>query len=79
MEAIVTPVADAYVSTAHPDANYGTEPTLRADATPKIRSYLRFRLRRRLRVTSLRARLRLWSRTGDLAGYSVHPVSSELG
>jgi hypothetical protein len=44
MHAVVTPVADAYVSTAHPDANYGTEATLRADATPKIRSYLRFRL-----------------------------------
>ena len=40
VEAVVTPVADAYVSTAHRDANYGTEPTLRADATPKIRSYL---------------------------------------
>jgi hypothetical protein len=67
-------VADAYVSTAHPDANYGTEATLRADATPKIRSYLRFRLPESGRV--IRAELRLWSPTGDLAGYSVHPVSS---
>jgi hypothetical protein len=24
-----TPVTDAYVSTAHPDMNYGTTPTLR--------------------------------------------------
>ena len=74
MHAVVTPVADAYVSTAHPDANYGTEATLRADATPKIRSYLRFRLPESGRV--IRAELRLWSPTGDLAGYSVHPVSS---
>ena len=74
MHAVVTPVADAYVSIAHPDANYGTEATLRADATPKIRSYLRFRLPESGRV--IRAELRLWSPTGDLAGYSVHPVSS---
>ena len=53
VEAVFTPVADTYVSTAHPDANYGTEPTLRADATPKIRSYLRFRLQR-CRVESCR-------------------------
>jgi hypothetical protein len=78
VEAIVTPAADAYVSTAHPDANYGTEPTLRADATPKIRSYLRFRLDGASGHV-LKARLRLWSRTGGLAGYSVHPVSSGWG
>ena len=75
VEAVVTPVADAYVSTAHRDANYGTEPTLRADAMPKIRSYLRFRLPESSgRI--VRAELRLWSRSGDLAGYSVHPVPS---
>jgi hypothetical protein len=75
VEVVVTPVADAYVSTAHPDANYGTEPTLRADATPKIRSYLRFRLPE-LSGRIVRAHLRLWSPTGDLAGYWVHPVTS---
>jgi hypothetical protein len=74
-EVSFTPVADAYVSTAHPDANYGSEPTLRADATPKIRSYLRFRLDG-LSGRVVKAKLRLWSPTGDLAGYSVHPVSS---
>ena len=63
------------VSTAHRDANYRTEPTPRADATPKIRSYLRFRLPESSgRI--VRAELRLWSRSGDLAGYSVHPVTS---
>jgi hypothetical protein len=74
LQAVVTPVADAYVSSAHPDANYGTEATLRADATPKIRSYLRFRLPESGRI--IRAELRLWSPTGDLAGYWVHPVTS---
>lgn len=70
-----TPVADAYVSTAHPDTNYGTMPTLRVDATPRIRTYLRFRLGR-LSGRLMKAELRLWSRTGDLVGYSVHPVAS---
>ena len=70
MHAVVTPVADADVSTAHPDANHGTEATLRADATPKIRSYLRFRLPESGRV--IRAELRLWSdrRPGRLLGPS---------
>ena len=75
VKASFTPVADTYVSTAHPDANYGTEPTLRADAIPKIRSYLRFHLPE-LSGRIVRAQLRLWSPTGDLAGYSVHPVTS---
>jgi hypothetical protein len=70
-----TPVADAYVSTAHPDTNYGTMPTLRVDATPRIRTYLRFRLDR-LSGQIMKAELRLWSPTGNLAGYSVHPVTS---
>jgi hypothetical protein len=78
VEAVFTPVADTYISTAHPDANYGTEPILRADATPKIRSYLRFRLDG-VSGHVMKARLRLWSPTGDLAGYSVHPVSSGWG
>lgn len=76
MEAVVTPVADTYVSTAHRDANYGTEPTLRVDATPRIRSYLRFRVPE-VSGRIVGAQLRLWSPTGDLAGYSVHPVTSE--
>ena len=74
-EVTFTPVADAYVSTAHPDAKYGSEPTLRADATPKIRSYLRFHLDG-LSGRVVKAKLRLWSPTGALAGYSVHPVTS---
>jgi hypothetical protein len=75
-ETMYTPAADAYVSTAHPATNYGTMPTLRADATPKIRSYLRFRLNGLSGRRVVKAELRLWSRTGDLVGYSVHPTIS---
>ncbi len=42
-ETTYTPVADAYVSTAHPDTTYGTMPTPCVDATPRIQTYLRFR------------------------------------
>lgn len=74
-ETVVTPEVDAYVSTAHPAANYGMAPTLRADASPRIRSYLRFRLDGLSGRRVVRARLRLWSRSGDLDGYTVRPVA----
>ncbi|HEY7606729.1 MAG TPA: DNRLRE domain-containing protein [Actinomycetes bacterium] len=70
---VYTAEADSYVSKAHPSTSYGSAVALRTDATPRIYSYLRFRLDGRSgRV--VRARLRLWSSTGSLAGYSVHPV-----
>ena len=72
---VFAPEVDAYVSTAHPDANYGMAPILRADATPKIRSYLRFRLTG-LSGRVVRAELRLWSPIGDLTGFTVHPVAN---
>jgi hypothetical protein len=74
-ERVYNPTVDAYVSTAHPDTNYAATPILRADATPKIRSYLRFRLND-LSGRVVRAELRLWSKTGDLTGYAVHRVAS---
>jgi hypothetical protein len=72
-ETVYTAEADTYVSKAHPSANYGNAVALRTDATPRIYSYLRFRLDGRSgRV--VRARLLLWSSTGSLAGYSVRRV-----
>ena len=68
------PVADAWVSTAHPDTNYGGQPTLRTRGIPKIRSYLRFDLHG-LSGQVARATLHLWARTASPAGYHVHPVS----
>jgi hypothetical protein len=75
-ERVYTPAGDAYVSAAHPDTNYGTLPVLRADASPRIRSYLRFRLDDLPGRRVVRAELRLWSGTGDLSGISVHPIAS---
>jgi hypothetical protein len=74
-ERVYTAEADTYVTTAHPNANFGTATILRSDSTPKIRSYLRFRLHG-LAGRIVRAELRLWSRTGDVVGYAVHSVAS---
>src|ERR687884_1758194 len=37
-----TPVADAYVSSADPGANYGSATRLEVEGSPTVRSYLRF-------------------------------------
>ena len=39
-----TVAEDAFVDASNPDTNYGTSPSIRADASPDIRSYLRFNL-----------------------------------
>ena len=64
------------MTTPNPATNYGTLPVLRTDASPRIRSYLRFRLNDLGGRRVVRAELRLWSRTGDLTGISVHPLTS---
>jgi len=69
------PVADTWVSTAHPDTNYGGQPTLRTRGIPKIRTYLRFDLHG-LSGRITRATLHLWARTANPTGYQVHPVSN---
>jgi hypothetical protein len=68
------PVADTWVSTAHPETNYGGQPVLRTRGIPKIRSYLRFDLHG-LSGQVTRATLHLWARTSSSAGYHVHPVA----
>jgi acid phosphatase type 7 len=69
-----TPIADTWVSTAHPDTNYGGRPILRTRGVPKVRTYLRFNLHG-LSGQVTRATLHLWARTASSAGYRVHPVA----
>lgn len=66
----VRPVADAYVSSATPSANYGSSKSLRVDTSPIVRSYLRFDLRA-VSGTVTSARLTLFAATASTAGYSV--------
>jgi hypothetical protein len=68
-------VADTYVSAGNPTANYATITLLRTDASPEIRSYLRFNVQGLTGPVS-RATLRLWARTTSGVGYQVRSVSN---
>lgn len=70
---LVPAAADAYVSTAHADSNYGEAGVLRMDRKPQLVGLLRFELGDPLReVRSAAVRLRLVS--GDGAALRVRPV-----
>lgn len=70
-----TPVADSYVSSARPDANYGGSTILKVDGSPILRGYLRFDVRGLTDpVKSATLRLHSYSSTGT--GVRVHPVAS---
>lgn len=70
----LTPEADAYVYQSKPSQNFGQSTSLRADASPIMRSYLRFDL---TSVSSpvTRATLRLYAQSSHRTGYEVHPVA----
>ena len=64
------PQADAYVRSDFPTANNGTSTTLRLDASPTIRTYVRFNVSG-LSGTVTKALLRL-AATSSGSGYDVH-------
>jgi hypothetical protein len=68
-------VADAYVSRAKEDRNFGASPALRTSSSPRLeRSYLRFAVTQLPgEVTS--ARLRLYAETASRSGYAVRTVA----
>jgi hypothetical protein len=68
------PVADAYANEGSPTTNYGTSPALRADATPLVRSYLRFNLQG-LSGTVTRVTLRIFTNSSSSTGYEVRNVT----
>ncbi|HEX8992477.1 MAG TPA: DNRLRE domain-containing protein [Anaerolineales bacterium] len=70
-----TPVADAYVSHAHPSTNYGASQVLRADASPIVRSYIRFVVAGLNGSQVQSARLRLYANNSSAAGFSVRTLS----
>jgi hypothetical protein len=68
------PIADSYTDASAPAANRGKATTLRVDASPVVRSYLRFS------VTGLGgpvtgATLRLWANGAQSTGYDAYSVS----
>jgi hypothetical protein len=68
------PVADAYVNEGSPGSNYGGLMTLRADATPVVRSYLRFDVQG-LTGTITRVTLRVFTNSSSSTGYEVRNVA----
>jgi hypothetical protein len=69
-----TPVADAYVYSVNPTTNFGGLSVLRADASPDMRSYLRFQLQG-LTGNVQRVTLRVFANTASTSGINIHAVS----
>ena len=70
-----TSLADAYVNADSPSTNYGSSTTLRVDAAPDVRSYLRFNVQG-LNGTVTRATLRVFANSASSQGCSAHSVSN---
>jgi parallel beta-helix repeat protein len=72
--ATFTPEADAYIDSATPDGNFGTSSTVRVDASPIKRTYLRFSVQGVSgAVTS--ATLRLFATSSSSVGHDVASTS----
>lgn len=71
----LSPVADAYADSIHPDKNYGTFPQMRVDASPVVKSYLRFNVSG-LSGTVTKAVLRLYANSRLSVGYNVYSVDN---
>jgi chitodextrinase len=67
------PAADTYVNADSPSTNYGST-NLREDASPVIRSYLRFNIQG-LSGTVTKATLRIYTVNASSTGYEVRPVA----
>lgn len=69
--------ADAFVSQARPNRNFGTNPVLRTDASPTLeRIYVRFDVRQLSGVVT-RAILRLYANSYDRVGFTVRSTTSD--
>ena len=67
------PVADSYVTAAHPRGNYGRAQVLRVDGAPEATAYLRFDLRK-LRGDITSVTLLLHPTTATRRGFAVRRV-----
>jgi parallel beta-helix repeat protein len=74
----LNPIADSYVSDASPTSNFGSSTSLRTDASPVIRSYLRFEVPT-LSGSVVSAQLRVFASSANSIGYTVHGTSGGWG
>jgi hypothetical protein len=71
-----SPNADAYVSSAYPSTNYGSAASLRADASPVVRSFLKFSVSGLNGGTITNAKLRFYAKSSSSAGLTAKRVSN---
>src|SRR5690348_10388804 len=69
-----TPVADSYVDSSNPTANFGTSTQIRYDASPVVHSYIRFDPEG-LSGTVTKATLQIWANSSQGTGHDVFPVA----
>jgi hypothetical protein len=72
-----TPEADTYVSAETPDANYGTSAILRADVSPEMRSYLRFKIQGLGGKSIAKARLKIFANSTSPQGLIAMAVADK--
>jgi Calcineurin-like phosphoesterase len=71
-----TPVADAYVDAGHPKNAYGTKTDLKADASPVLRTFVRFDVQG-VSGTVTKATLRLYAKSASKIGFDVRDVADD--
>jgi hypothetical protein len=69
------PVADAYVTAAIPNTNYGGSQQLRVDASPIVNGYLRFNVQG-VNAPVASAKLRIYANSSSSTGIKVFGVSN---
>ena len=70
-----TPVADAYVNASAPNSNFGANPSIRIDASPTLRAYLRFDVKGLNGAAVRSAKLRVYANSENNAGYTAKAVA----
>jgi hypothetical protein len=72
--ATFNPVADSYVDASAPTSPHGTLTSLRLDASPVVRAYLRFNVSG-ITGAVASATLRVWANTAQTTGYDAYSVA----
>jgi hypothetical protein len=71
-----TPVADSYVNQIDPNANFGTNRSIRADGSPQVHSYLRFEVTGVNNNPVVKVTLRIYANSASSRGFDVYKVSN---
>ena len=73
----LTPVADAYVDASLPANNFGSATSLRTDASPLVRSFLRFDVQG-VTLPIVSAKVRIFAETNNSLGFTLSDVADDM-